>query len=439
MTQAVGTAGLLPGVREMLRGRKDAPAGKGAGFGDALKGKEPPSGAIRKNDSAATEGQKVPERGWKLAHTLEKLTIPFQRHTGTPPEETGLATGEKDAAAPESEGGAVEREGAALSPTPPVSRQEPVLPHNGAEGISVDLSEGSAEAVHADAQPHRQGEARDIFALQGKEPSAWSVSAGASGPPEQVLPSGAEQQAPKAANARMEQHRAAAADAQLRSAAPTPAQDTGTGAGDAGSGGARDAHRDNTPVRVVGFQSAPAPSPAVNFASNITSAALGSSLATDPGFRAAASEAARAVASGGMRPNQPLHTLKIQLQPAELGAVTARISLAGEQLSIEIQVETAEARQRLGADSDALSRALRALGYEVDRVTVQHTPGNSGANAGSSSASRDAGFQPGSGGSGERGEGHPAGAQREPEGRRQGAGRASAGAGDADPGSDLYI
>jgi chemotaxis protein MotD len=63
-------------------------------------------------------------------------------------------------------------------------------------------------------------------------------------------------------------------------------------------------------------------------------------------------------------------SLKIQLHPAELGMVTATLRFAGEQLSIELQVENHEAYRRLSSDSDTIVSSLRDLGYDVDRVTV---------------------------------------------------------------------
>lgn len=74
----------------------------------------------------------------------------------------------------------------------------------------------------------------------------------------------------------------------------------------------------------------------------------------------------------------PITTLRIQLQPAELGMVTARLSGTGAQLSVEITVENAEARHRLTSDSDAIVTALRGLGIDIDRVTVQQSQSNSG-------------------------------------------------------------
>lgn len=66
----------------------------------------------------------------------------------------------------------------------------------------------------------------------------------------------------------------------------------------------------------------------------------------------------------------PTHVLKIELHPAELGMVTASLRLSGEQLSIELKPETHDAYRRLSADSEAIVKSLRGLGFEVDKVTI---------------------------------------------------------------------
>ena len=66
-----------------------------------------------------------------------------------------------------------------------------------------------------------------------------------------------------------------------------------------------------------------------------------------------------------------VQSLKIQLRPHELGQVTAKLSMAGDQLSIEIEVDTIEAHRKLTNESDAIVRALRAQGIAVDQVTIQ--------------------------------------------------------------------
>lgn len=66
-----------------------------------------------------------------------------------------------------------------------------------------------------------------------------------------------------------------------------------------------------------------------------------------------------------------VQTLKIQLQPVELGVVTANLRMTGEQLSVEIEVESAEAYNRLSGETDAIARALRSHGIAVEEVVIQ--------------------------------------------------------------------
>lgn len=67
----------------------------------------------------------------------------------------------------------------------------------------------------------------------------------------------------------------------------------------------------------------------------------------------------------------PMQSLKIQLHPAELGVVTARLRLVGDGLEVHIQVETAKAYRELSDDTDGITRALQAIGLRVESVTVQ--------------------------------------------------------------------
>ena len=119
-------------------------------------------------------------------------------------------------------------------------------------------------------------------------------------------------------------------------------------------------------VDIVAEQSYPAP--AQNPMSQTTSV-LVAAIASDGGLRqalstpSALSQMARSVAV-------PTHMLKIELHPAELGMVTASLRLAGEQLSIELKPETHEAYRRLTADSEAIVKSLRGLGFDVDKVAI---------------------------------------------------------------------
>ncbi|TGP23801.1 MULTISPECIES: flagellar hook-length control protein FliK [unclassified Mesorhizobium] len=162
---------------------------------------------------------------------------------------------------------------------------------------------------------------------------------------------------------------------------------------------------------VVSQQSFPAP--AQNPIGQTASALL-EAIASDSGVQQAfasasiASQTANSVAV-------PTHVLKIELHPAELGMVVASLRLSGEQLSIEMKPETHEAFRRLSADSDAIVKSLRGLGFDVDHVTIMqpsiaaHSAGRADASAMPMSTGRDQpSFQPGnSGGNGASGDRQP--------------------------------
>lgn len=76
-----------------------------------------------------------------------------------------------------------------------------------------------------------------------------------------------------------------------------------------------------------------------------------------------------------------VNTLKIQMNPIELGLVTATLRLHGDALVVSLQVETGEAYRQLNDDQDAIVRALRGQGFAVDQVSVQLSPVDRSANA----------------------------------------------------------
>ncbi|WEX08320.1 flagellar hook-length control protein FliK [Chelativorans sp. AA-79] len=172
-------------------------------------------------------------------------------------------------------------------------------------------------------------------------------------------------------------------------------------------------------IRVLGVQTVPLPQGQPP--SGSPAAAVLTAFQTDPGFSPAVAEAALATARNGSAAGEPLHTLKLQLQPVELGTVTARLSLSGDQLLVELQVETAEARHKLQADGDAMREALRTLGYDVDRIVIQQAPAGSSASTPGAPSARDPGAQNGPG------QGHQGGGQSDP--RQGGGGRGETGTG----------
>ncbi|MBW3097357.1 flagellar hook-length control protein FliK [Pseudohoeflea coraliihabitans] len=93
-----------------------------------------------------------------------------------------------------------------------------------------------------------------------------------------------------------------------------------------------------------------------------------------PGAAANASTAATAAQSpsAASPAGQKVHTLKLQLNPLSLGQVTAVLRLSGEELNVQLKVETAEAYRQLSSDSASIIKALRAQGFGVENVSVQH-------------------------------------------------------------------
>ena len=186
------------------------------------------------------------------------------------------------------------------------------------------------------------------------------------------------------------------------------AGETGGGGGNSDGSGSRNTPRGRgepvaAKVSVLSQQMAPAPAAVPGLSAN--AAAIVSALDADLGWRPASASSAQSAQA--LKGTQPMRSLKIQLHPAELGMVTANLKTSGEQLSVELQVDNQEAYHRLSADSDAIVKSLRSLGYDIDRVSVQQ-PQAASASVARSDASADAGsfsrdassFQPGSSGSG---------------------------------------
>jgi flagellar hook-length control protein FliK len=151
----------------------------------------------------------------------------------------------------------------------------------------------------------------------------------------------------------------------VRSTAPAEPTD-GSQASDAMSDNAAEPARTTPRVTVLAQQNIPAPMPstAIVLVESIAASDLLEPARTVLSFDAIHASAAPASAQ----------SLKIQLHPAELGMVTATLRFAGEQLSVELQVENHGAYRRLTSDSDTIVSSLRDLGYDIERVTVLQPP-----------------------------------------------------------------
>lgn len=147
-------------------------------------------------------------------------------------------------------------------------------------------------------------------------------------------------------------------------------------------------------VNVLNFTAAPAPAQAAPPVLSTTATGLVAAIEAEGTWRAAAQDPANSAAPRGTSAPGGVNTLRIQLQPVELGMVTARLVASGSQLSIEIQVESNDARQRLANDSEVIIKALRAIGYDIDKVTIQQGSQNSQSSAQQGASSRNDQMQP---------------------------------------------
>ena len=66
-----------------------------------------------------------------------------------------------------------------------------------------------------------------------------------------------------------------------------------------------------------------------------------------------------------------VNTLKLQMNPENLGNMVASLKLKGEELTVELRVDSVEAYQQLSADHDDIVKALQDQGFTIDKVTVQ--------------------------------------------------------------------
>lgn len=72
-----------------------------------------------------------------------------------------------------------------------------------------------------------------------------------------------------------------------------------------------------------------------------------------------------------------VNTLKIELNPIDLGQVTATMRMVGEELNIHLTVESSKAYRQILNDSSSMLDNLKAQGYSVDQITVSIASGSS--------------------------------------------------------------
>jgi len=127
-----------------------------------------------------------------------------------------------------------------------------------------------------------------------------------------------------------------------------------------------------TPPAAAGGNAPATPLPTAQmFPASGSATSFASALAEGGALARYTRSAAAAMAAGAPAGSLPVQSLSIQLRPVELGAVTANLKYAGSGLTIDIEVQTAEAHRRLSNDSSDIVKSLQSLGFQVDKVTVR--------------------------------------------------------------------
>lgn len=125
-------------------------------------------------------------------------------------------------------------------------------------------------------------------------------------------------------------------------------------------------------------------------------AALTSAIKAEPSW----AQVMQGVNAGVRHTATEVNTLKLQMNPEHLGNMTASLRLKGEELSVEVRVDTVDAYRQLSNDHDGIVKALKDQGFSIDQVSIQLSP-SARADAGQGSTSQNSGNQSQSGGSGQ--------------------------------------
>ena len=116
----------------------------------------------------------------------------------------------------------------------------------------------------------------------------------------------------------------------------------------------------------------------IGLAQTGNAAAVTTAIAHDPEWAASLTSTGRLTHSEAVATGKVVNTLKIQMNPIELGLVTATLRLHGDELTVSLQVQTGEAYRQLTEDQDAIVKSLRDQGFAVDQVSVQLSPADRG-------------------------------------------------------------
>lgn len=109
----------------------------------------------------------------------------------------------------------------------------------------------------------------------------------------------------------------------------------------------------------------------LGFATETNGVALATAVKADPTWSEALQSAQRADTGTLARTVTEVNTLKLQMNPENLGSMVASLKLKGEELTVELRVTSVEAYRQLTADHDDIVKSLQDQGFSIDKVTVQ--------------------------------------------------------------------
>ncbi|CAN7169453.1 flagellar hook-length control protein FliK [Rhizobium sp. LjRoot258] len=113
----------------------------------------------------------------------------------------------------------------------------------------------------------------------------------------------------------------------------------------------------------------------IGLAQNTNSAAVTAAISGDQEW-AHAMQASSALSNAAewTSTGKVVNTLKIQMNPIDLGLVTATMRLHGDALNVDLKVESGAAYRQLKEDHGKIIEALRSQGYAIDNVTISMAP-----------------------------------------------------------------
>jgi len=109
----------------------------------------------------------------------------------------------------------------------------------------------------------------------------------------------------------------------------------------------------------------------LGFSPDSNATTLSHAVKADPTWTSALQAVQNVDLSGLADTVKEVNTLKLQMNPENLGNMVASLKLKGDELSVEVRVDSVEAYRHLSNDHDEIVKALQDQGFTIDKVTVQ--------------------------------------------------------------------